>query len=113
MRCDCCGSEEVRHLVPYGEYQHRRCEDCGFERFIRGDSDITAKLYENDADYIDDLNVASSSEDLLLWHHLKAIKFMHSKFPSGNATTLDVGCFNGFFVRKLLSLGYDAQGVGE
>src|SRR5258708_33977434 len=73
--------------------------------------DIQAELYENGPDYLDDLNVVSSSEDLLLWHHLKAITFLQSKFPPGNATTLDVGCFNGFFVKKLLSVGYDAHGI--
>ena len=111
MKCDCCGSEKVRELDPCREYCHLGCENCGFERFSRGDSRIAAEVYENDADYIDDLNVVSSPEDLILWHHLKALRFMQSKFPSGKATTLDVGCFNGFFVRKLLTLGFDAWGL--
>jgi hypothetical protein len=111
MQCDCCGSEKMVEFDPYREYQHYRCKGCGFERFVRCDSAIAAGLYENDADYIDDLNVVTSSEDLILWHHLEAIKFLQSKFQSGNTTALDIGCFNGFFVKKLLSLGYDAQGV--
>ena len=110
MQCNCCGSEKVVELDAYKDYRHFRCEGCGYENFVRHNSAIAADLYENDADYIDDLNVLTSSDDLILWHHLKAIKFIHSKFQS-NATTLDVGCFNGFFVKKLLSLGYDTQGV--
>src|SRR5665213_3299097 len=111
MHCDCCSSINVMELDAYKEYQHLRCEDCGFESFICRDSVITSGLYENDADYIDDLNVMTSSEDLILWHHLKAIKFIQSKFRSNNTMVLDVGCFNGFFVKKLLLLGYDAHGV--
>jgi SAM-dependent methyltransferase len=110
LQCNCCGSEKTIELDAYKEYQHFGCQECGFESFIRLDSAITADLYENDADYIDDLNVVSNSDDLILWHHLKAIKFIQSRFQS-NDTTLDIGCFNGFFVRKLLSLGYDAHGV--
>lgn len=110
MPCNCCGSEKVVELDAYRDYRHFRCEGCGYENFVRSDSAIAADLYENDADYIDDLNVLTSSDDLILWHHLKAIKFIQSKFQS-NAMVLDVGCFNGFFVKKLLSLGYDALGV--
>lgn len=110
MPCNCCGSEKVVELDAYKNYLHFRCEGCGYENFARHNSAIAADLYENDADYIDDLNVLMSSNDLILWHHLKAIKFIHSKFQS-NAIMLDVGCFNGFFVKKLLSFGYDAHGV--
>jgi 2-polyprenyl-3-methyl-5-hydroxy-6-metoxy-1,4-benzoquinol methylase len=83
---------------------------CGFEYFVSHNSAIVSGLYENDADYIDDLKVLTNSDSLILWHHLKAIKYIQSRFES-NATTLDVGCFNGFFVKKLLTLGYDAQGI--
>lgn len=111
MPCNCCGSAKVVELDVYRDYRHFRCEECGYENFVRHNSAIVADLYENDADYIDDLNVLTSSEDLILWHHLKAIKFLQSKFHAGKTKTLDVGCFNGFFVKKLLSLGYDAHGV--
>lgn len=111
MKCNCCGSERVVELDAYRDYRHFRCEGCGYENFVRHNSAIAADLYENDADYIDDLNVLTSSDDLILWHHLKAINFLQSKFHAGNAKTLDIGCFNGFFVKKLLSFGYDAQGI--
>jgi 2-polyprenyl-3-methyl-5-hydroxy-6-metoxy-1,4-benzoquinol methylase len=110
MPCNCCGSDRFVELDDYGDYSHFRCEGCGYENFVRHNSAITADLYENDADYMDDLNVLTSFDDLILWHHLKAIKFIQSKYQS-NATILDVGCFNGFFVKKLLSFGYDAQGL--
>lgn len=67
IQCYCCGSERVVELDLYREYRHLKCKDCGFENFIRNESEITASLYENDADYIDDLNVAINSEDLILF----------------------------------------------
>lgn len=111
MKCNCCCSRQVVELDAYKEYRHFMCKGCGYENFVRQNSAIAADLYENDADYIDDLNVLTNSDDLILWHHLKAIKCLKSKFNAGKAKTLDVGCFNGFFVKKLLSLGYDSQGV--
>jgi 2-polyprenyl-3-methyl-5-hydroxy-6-metoxy-1,4-benzoquinol methylase len=110
MKCNCCSAEKVVELDAYKDYQHFRCEVCGFESFVHHNSAIAADLYENDADYIDDLNVLTGSDDLILWHHLKAIEFMQSRFQF-NSRTLDIGCFNGFFVKKLLSFGYDAKGI--
>jgi SAM-dependent methyltransferase len=109
--CNCCGSNKVVELEVYNDYRHFRCEGCGYENFVCHNSTIGADLYENDADYIDDLKVLTNSGDLILWHHVKAIKLIRSKFHAGKGETLDVGCFNGFFVKKLLSFGYDAHGV--
>lgn len=111
MKCDCCGSETINELKSYCNYSHFRCNECGFENFVQNNLVISSDVYENDADYLDDLNVLTSPDDLILWHHVKAINYLQSKFIGRNAKTLDVGCFNGFFVKKLLSLGYDAQGV--
>lgn len=110
-QCECCGSKNIEKSVPFNTYEHFRCKDCGYERFCKPDADIVAGLYENDADYSDDLTVVSNSEDLILWHHQNAISFLQSKFNAEKTTVLDVGCFNGFFVKKLLSLGFDAQGI--
>ncbi len=111
MLCNCCGSDDVGELGAYMDYRHLRCAGCGHENFVRRNAGIAAELYENDADYIDDLNVWTSPDDLVLWHHVKAIEVLRSRNPAGKATALDVGCFNGFFVQKLLELGYDAHGV--
>lgn len=69
----------------------------------------SAELYEHDADYSDDLQVSKDVRDLLLWHHRKAIRYV-TNLPSGS-TTLDLGCFNGFFVKQLQDLGFDAYGI--
>lgn len=110
-QCECCGSKKIKKIVQHKNYIHVECEDCGYERFYKPAPEIAAGLYENDADYIDDLNVVTNSEDLILWHHLNAISFLRSNFKSEKAKVLDVGCFNGFFVKKMLSLGFDAHGI--
>jgi 2-polyprenyl-3-methyl-5-hydroxy-6-metoxy-1,4-benzoquinol methylase len=111
VKCDCCGTLGLEKLADYKEYQHSNCKKCGFESFTRLNPTISSDLYENDADYVDDLNVVTSPEDLILWHHTEALNFIKKKFPKRNEKTLDIGCFNGFFVKKLYSLGYDAEGI--
>jgi len=110
INCDSCNSS-LLELDPYQNYKHTKCVNCGLERFVCVDTLIESSIYENDADYIDDLNITKNSEDLILWHHSKAITFLEKKFQSGHISSLDIGCFNGFFVKKLLTLGYDAHGI--
>lgn len=101
----------ITKLAPHEKYDHIRCEDCGFEHFCRSGSEIGAGLYENDADYIEDLAVVTNYADLLLWHHQNAIRYIQANLESGKTSVLDVGCFNGFFVKKMLSMGFDAHGI--
>lgn len=110
-QCDCCGSANTKILPPHGLYDHVRCGDCGYEHFDKTCPDVAAGLYENDADYSDDLTIASNSEDLILWHHNHALGYLQNNFDPGKTAILDVGCFNGFFVKKLVSLGFDAHGI--
>lgn len=110
-QCTCCGSKSIKKLAPYGKYDHYKCEDCGYEHFYTSVSEAVAKLYENDSDYEDDLNVAKTYRDYILWHHAIAIKFLKDRFKTKRPSVLDVGCFNGFFVKELLSLGFDAHGI--
>lgn len=101
----------MKSLPPHGLYDHVRCGDCGYEHFGKPRPDIASELYENDADYSDDLAVASNSEDLILWHHNQALGYLQANFAPEKTAILDVGCFNGFFVKKLVSLGFDAHGI--
>jgi SAM-dependent methyltransferase len=111
MACDCCGAAAISTLTPYGSYEHLKCHRCGYERFVCGDTQVSARDYERDADYVDDLNIALTSSDLILWHHREALRLITARFPSGDTVTLDIGCFNGFFVKELLRLGYNAEGI--
>lgn len=109
--CQCCGLHRMKAIGHTGEYEQFLCESCGYVRFFHLSKEVDHQLYEADADYNDDLVVATDYVDLIQWNHKQAVKYLNRKFPSGKAAILDIGCFNGFFVRKLLNSGYDAIGI--
>lgn len=90
---------------------HAICTSCGFEHFYAEDSIIDATLYEEDSDYLEDLNVARNHRDLIQWCHKKAIKYLKKELDISSDKILDVGCFNGFFVKELIDIGFDAIGI--
>ncbi len=95
----------------FRDYEQLGCGGCGYVRFIHGSEEVNHTLYESDADYNDDLNVANDFQDFIQWNHNKALRYIQAKYPDGKASVLDVGCFSGFFVKKLLQLGFDACGI--
>lgn len=110
-QCCCCGYA----LNRFGEYQgYARliCEKCGFEHFAALDANnqVAPGVYEEDSDYDADLAIADNYKSLIQWSHEHAIDYIAKEFPRGSRI-LDVGCFNGFFVRVLVDQGYDAVGV--
>lgn len=109
QRCHCCASE-MDQLAPYDQFTHLHCGNCGSDYFQSSSSDISAALYETDDDYLDDLAVGSRPSDFVMWHHRKALDFLRKNCRTGS-TVLDVGCFNGFFVKELQSHGFEAQGI--
>ena len=109
--CQCCGYLEMKVIGRIVEYDQLLCEKCRYVRFIHRSNEVSHLLYESDNDYNDDLNVANDFNDLIHWNHKKALKYIKVEFPTCMANILDVGCFNGFFVKKLLSLGFNAQGI--
>ena len=109
--CQCCGHQEMRAIERIEEYEQMLCDSCGYVRFIHLSKEVSHLLYETDADYNDDLSVANDFEDFIHWNHIKALRYISAEFPAGSASFLDVGCFNGFFVKKLLSLGFNARGI--
>jgi len=94
-----------------GEYEQLLCNECGYVRFVHGYEEVNNTLYEADTDYNDDLNVANDFKDFIQWNHNKALQYMQAKYPDDKASVLDVGCFSGFFVKKLLQLGFNARGI--
>lgn len=109
--CQCCGLQEMRSIGRVSEYEQMVCDGCGYVRFVHGSEEVNNTLYEADTDYNDDLNVANDFEDFIQWNHDKALQYMNAKYPNGKASVLDVGCFSGFFVKKLLQLGFNARGI--
>lgn len=97
--------------LPYMNYAHLRCSDCGYERFLADAPMASAALYAQDADYRDDLAIAENPQDLLQWSHRHALKVIESTYSERDISILDIGCFNGFFVRALLDSGFEATGI--
>ena len=97
--CQCCGNQEMKAIGRIEEYEQMLCDSCGYVRFIHLSKEVGHLLYEADSDYNDDLSVANDFEDFIHWNHNKALRYISAEFPDGSARILDVGCFNGFFVR--------------
>ena len=110
--CKCCGSKEIKKIGQFNAYSHYLCIKCSFEFFINQNKESSNNLYENDSDYDADLKVSKNFNDLIQWNHNKAIKFLNKKFKNRTSIKLlDIGCFNGFFVKKMIHEGYNAFGI--
>jgi 2-polyprenyl-3-methyl-5-hydroxy-6-metoxy-1,4-benzoquinol methylase len=111
IECQCCGLHRMKAIGHTGEYEQFSCESCGYVRFLHLSKEVDQRLYEADSDYKDDLVVATNYVDLIQWNHKQALKYLNRKFPSHEAEILDIGCFNGFFVKKILTYGFNATGI--
>lgn len=101
----------MRQAGMYHQFQHLTCTACGHERFLSQKESINAKLYEDDADYNGDLAIAQNHKDLLQWNHIQAIPQLQKKSTGNPLRILDIGCFNGFFVKELRDQGFEAEGI--
>jgi 2-polyprenyl-3-methyl-5-hydroxy-6-metoxy-1,4-benzoquinol methylase len=109
--CQCCGHLEMKIIGQIVKYDQLLCEKCEYVRFLNHSNVVSQFLYESDNDYNDDLNVANDFNDLIHWNHNKALQYLKVEYPIGMVNVLDIGCFNGFFVKKLLLSGFNAQGI--
>lgn len=112
MKCQCCGSEMLV-LGQLGAFAQMRCQSCQFEHFVAERDSIASEMYEHDVDYKDDLVLSKSHRSLIQWAHKRALLALKKAGGCSPARTrvLDVGCFNGFFVKELVMRGYDAHGI--
>lgn len=112
MKCHCCSSE-MYVIGEFNGFKHARCDACQFEHFFVPQGYVSNEMYEQDQDYKDDLDLASNHRALLQWAHKKALRLIKGAFSStpGDIRILDIGCFNGFFVKELVLRGYDAYGI--
>lgn len=101
----------MRSVDMHQQFQHLICSTCGHERFLSQKDFISAELYEDDADYNADLAIAQNHKDLLQWNHIQAIPQLRKLSKEKPARILDIGCFNGFFVKELRDQGLDAKGI--
>lgn len=108
ISCACCAAS-MQVIGSFRQYSHHRCDACGYEYF-KSDDTTQSTDYEEDSDYLDDLELFPRAGDRIQWHHRRALDFIGKRAAPG-AETLDVGCFDGFFVRQLRDRGFDAHGV--
>lgn len=112
--CLCCGDNNLLFVDKgHGGFTVSVCEKCGFEHFFvkKDRTTISGKMYESDSDYQDDLILASDHQEMLQWQHRYALHFFSKSNLSTTNRMLDVGCHNGFFVKELVNLGFDAYGI--
>jgi len=110
IKCDCCVNR-MQYIGMHLQYRHFCCQICGHERFLSEQVSVSSEQYEDDADYTADLAIAGSHKDLLMWNHIQAIKQLDLLLNGKGSRVLDIGCFNGFFVKELIERGFDAIGI--
>ena len=108
--CDCCQNLMAEFCL-YKEYKHFGCNVCGYEKFLLQGHITSNEAYEDDPDYKSDLEIADNYKDMLQWAHIQALIFLKKAYGKSSPHILDVGCFNGFFVKELRRLNFDAFGI--
>lgn len=112
ITCPCCNSTINKSISVINNYLLYKCENCTHEFFlpnIENSVIISSELYKNDSDYIGDLENSKDYKYLIQWNHLTAADFL-KKYTNIN-TLLDIGTFNGFFVKFMRDKGYEAYGT--
>lgn len=109
--CVCCSGPALRRVEFVSDFEHFTCGDCGYECFRPIGGEIGSGLYEDDADYLDELELGKDFRHLIQWHHSKTLAYLVNGRSLRGQRSLDVGCFNGFFVCALLDAGFDAFGL--
>ena len=99
--CPCCSADlQFIQEDPYLEFV---CANCDHIYFVSPNS-ITSSDYEDSEKYQD----YYSGKPPFLWYHKHAL---HAASKLGaKARVLDFGCYDGFFVRKMIDAGVDAFG---
>ena len=109
INCPCCKSEILEKSPYLNGYFSYKCKSCLHEFFLNNNSNISSDLYKNDSDYIGDLEKSKNYKYLIQWNHLKAGNYL--KKLKNVKTILDIGTFNGFFVKFLREKGFNAFGT--
>jgi SAM-dependent methyltransferase len=111
FQCPCCRNQATSDTQPEDNYVRYRCANCRHE-FFRPTSgqlgSVDKDLYEQDADYSNDLHIAQNYRDLVQWNHIIASRFITR--ADEVRTVLDGGAYNGFFVKYLREEGLEAYG---
>ena len=107
-KCLFCNSLDI-NKVAEGGYPADKCINCNGLKFEYDVNDEHHEIYKGDADYNSDLVSYAKPEDGILWHHEIAAKKIMQTFTL-DCLGVDVGCFNGFFVKHMVDLGVNFFG---
>lgn len=101
LNCPCC--ESVLTFLVEKDFVEYLCEACDHTYFT-SEREITAHDYEKSTKYAD----YYSGKPPFLWYHKRALKAV--KAIPFSPRVLDFGCYDGFFVKRMLDNGIDAYG---
>jgi len=109
--CPCCDKLIILTIEVVKDYNYFKCSNCCYEYYspiLSGKLVVNSKLYREDSDYINDLVISGDYNDLIQWNHLRSVRFL--KNNKNINTVLDIGTYNGFFVKYLRDIGFEAYG---
>lgn len=112
INCPSCSSILTSNNTLTNGFLTYKCPNCYHEFFKPegiNDIHINSELYKNDPDYIGDLANSKDYKYLIQWNHIRAAKILKEKTQI--RTLLDIGTFNGFFVKYMRNKGYEAYGI--
>jgi SAM-dependent methyltransferase len=102
-----CGSRMSD--LPFSKNFYRlKCSRCASSRFVNASSQANDFDYNASNDKYSETSYLFGAE--FRWSHRTIAEHVQSCVSKG-ARILEVGCFNGFFVKTLRDLGYNANGV--
>ena len=110
-KCIFCNREIL--IDSYLDYAAKNCLECKSTQFELTSSKVDSSIYTDDFDYLDDIETLKNVDDALMWHHNLVLADIIKKSSANICDTkgLDIGCFNGFFVRKLLDQKINFFGI--
>jgi SAM-dependent methyltransferase len=109
--CPCCNNLISTELGEFKDYMFFKCPSCFHQFYIPFSSmgtNVNNKLYQEDPDYNNDLLLSKDYNNMIQWNHLRAISFI--KKNKKIKLVLDIGTYNGFFVKYLRNRGLEAYG---
>ncbi len=93
--------EKARHWLCY------TCRECGYESYAIPDATVSKSIYEESNKY----DYYYAGKPPFMWYHRIGLAHILHLEKSESFRVLDFGCFDGFFVKRLVDEGVNAFGV--
>ena len=100
-----CGNKFGKHKSHSLGFNSLKCSSCGTVKFEpKSSSSSESFSYQSSLKYNENIALSAPA---LRWGHYKILECL----SGSNASVLELGCHNGFFVRNLLQKGINAYGI--